>query len=202
MMNGRIGAESQVGLGSTFWFTAQFDLPAKQADDQMLAKDRECSAESVGFGRGAEALHSSESGSVSFLPEDARILLVEDNAVNQKVAVAMIKKLGGLIDVAVDGREAIAALEKGSYDLVLMDCQMPEMDGFEATRVIRQKGETGARIPIIAMSASAMQADREKCLLAGMDDFIAKPVLPEELARVLSRWLAVSRHDPAVGKAR
>ncbi len=202
MMNGRIGAESQVGLGSTFWFTAQFDLPAKQADDQMLAKDRECSAESVGFGRGAEALHSSENGSVSFLPEDARILLVEDNAVNQKVAVAMIKKLGGQIDVAVDGREAIAALEKGSYDLVLMDCQMPEMDGFEATRVIRQKGETGARIPIIAMSASAMQADREKCLLAGMDDFIAKPVLPEELARVLSRWLAVSRHDPAVGKAR
>ena len=189
MMNGRIGAESRAGLGSTFWFTAQFDLPARQDDDRMLAKD-------------AEAMHASKSGSVPSLPENVRILLVEDNAVNQKVAVAMIKKLGGLIDVAVDGREAIAALEKGSYDLVLMDCQMPEMDGFEATRFIRQKGKTGARIPIIAMTASAMQADREKCILAGMDDFIAKPVQPEELARVLVKWLAVCRHDPFEGEAR
>ncbi|MDD1761030.1 MAG: PAS domain S-box protein, partial [Methanothrix sp.] len=202
MMNGRIGAESRVGLGSTFWFTAQFDLPAKQADEQMLAKDRECSAELMGFGRVAEDSHESESGYVPSLPENVRILLVEDNVVNQKVAVAMIKKLGCLTDVAVDGREAMAALEKGSYDLVLMDCQMPEMDGFEATRSIRQKGETGARIPIIAMTASAMQADREKCLLAGMDDFIAKPVQLEELARVLARWLAASRHDPVEGEAR
>jgi len=200
MMNGRIGAESQTGLGSTFWFTAQFGLPANQAEEQMLGKDAECSAElMMDFGRDEDALHASERGCIPSLPENVRILLVEDNAVNQAVAVAMIKKLGCMADVAVDGRQAIAALEKGSYDLVLMDCQMPEMDGFEATRLIRQKREKSAKIPIIAMTASAMQADREKCSLAGMDDFIAKPVQLEELARVLAKWL--SRHDPVEGEA-
>ncbi|MHB8117737.1 MAG: response regulator [Methanothrix sp.] len=129
--------------------------------------------------------------------------MAEDNPVNQKVALAMLKRLGCRTDVVANGREAVQALQTASYDLVLMDCQMPEMDGFEATRAVRQKesATSSTSIPIIAMTASAMQADREKCLLAGMSDFIAKPVQPGELAEILARWLAISRHDPGEGEA-
>ena len=131
-----------------------------------------------------------------------RILLAEDNPVNQKVALAMLKKLGCQTDVVANGLEAVRALENASYDLVLMDCQMPEMDGFEATRAVRQKESAASSpsIPLIAMTASAMQADREKCLLAGMSDFIAKPVQSEELAEMLARWLAISRRDSEDGE--
>ena len=136
-----------------------------------------------------------EAGDVLSLPDTVRILLVEDNPVNQRVALAMLKKLGFQTDVVANGREAVKALQTVPYDLVLMDCQMPEMDGFEATRAVRQKESAASSpcIPIIAMTASAMQADREKCLQAGMSDFIAKPVQQGELAEMLARWLAISR---------
>ena len=110
----------------------------------------------------------------------------------------MLRKLGCRTDAVANGREAVKALRNSSYDLMLMDCQMPVMDGFEATRVIREKEAEakGPAMPIIALTASAMQADRERCLQAGMSDFIAKPVQPKELAEVLARWLAISRNGP------
>jgi len=189
MMNGKIGAQSVGGVGSTFWFTARFEkVPEKQAEEEVLD---------------SKVQQASQAGDVLSLADKVRILLVEDNLVNQRVALAMLKKLGLRTDVVANGLEAVEALQTVPYDLVLMDCQMPEMDGFEATRAVRQKESAASSpcIPIIAMTASAMQADREKCLQAGMNDFIAKPVQSEELAEMLARWLVVSRQDPGEGEA-
>ncbi len=118
-----------------------------------------------------------------------RVLLAEDNLVNQKVAQAMLRKLEVEADVATNGLEALDALLGVSYDLVLMDCQMPEMDGFEASRRIRDRERGSRRIPIVAMTANAMVGDRERCLESGMDDYIPKPVRMEDLRRALGRWL-------------
>jgi PAS domain S-box-containing protein len=120
-----------------------------------------------------------------------RILLAEDNVSNQQVAQAILKKLGYHADVVGNGREALKALEDIPYDLVLMDCQMPEMDGYNATTVIRDPRSQvqNHKVPVIALTANAMQGDREKCLEAGMDDYLAKPLRPPDLADVLDRWL-------------
>jgi two-component system sensor histidine kinase/response regulator len=119
----------------------------------------------------------------------ARILVAEDNAANLKVAVRMVERLGYRADVAGNGTEALHALDRVPYDAVLMDCQMPEMDGYEATREIRKAEQNGRHVPIIAMTASAMAGDRERCLAAGMDDYISKPVKLHIVAAVLERWL-------------
>ncbi|HOV87306.1 MAG TPA: response regulator, partial [Syntrophobacteraceae bacterium] len=115
------------------------------------------------------------------------VLLAEDNPVNQEVARGMLESLGCTVVVVNDGREALEAVSRGSYDAVLMDCQMPEMDGYEATRLLRQSGRP--EIPVIALTAHAMEGDREKCLAAGMNDYLSKPFTREELGRILEQWL-------------
>ena len=120
---------------------------------------------------------------------DVRILLVEDNLVNQKVAVRMLRKLGYGSDIANNGLEAIEALRKKDYDLVLMDVQMPEMDGIEATVAIQQEWPEGQQPIIIAMTANAMSQDRERCLASGMSDHIAKPIKLERLQSTLMKWV-------------
>ncbi len=132
-------------------------------------------------------------------PMKVRVLLAEDNLVNQKVALIMLQKLGLEADVVATGVEALDALVGVAYDLILMDCQMPEMDGFEATRRIRERERGSRRIPVVAMTANAMVGDREKCLEAGMDDYIAKPVRAEALHRALSLWLPVGAVAPLAG---
>ncbi len=122
---------------------------------------------------------------------NVRVLLAEDNITNQQVALGILRRLGLRADAVADGREALESLRSIPYDLVLMDVQMPEMDGLDATRSIRagSAGAMGRKVPIIAMTAYAMRGDRETCLEAGMDDYIAKPVTPEALSRLLDKWL-------------
>ena len=115
------------------------------------------------------------------------ILLVEDNQVNQLVATSLLKKLGHRADPAENGLKALQALENNHYDLVLMDCQMPVMDGYEATQRIRQNPQW-QQLPIIAVTANVMQGDREDCLASGMNDYITKPYKREELRAVIERW--------------
>jgi len=118
-----------------------------------------------------------------------RVLVAEDNIVNQKVAVRMLENLGCRVDVVATGREALDALRHCPYDLVFMDCQMPDMDGYAATAAVREhERQTGAHVPIIAMTAYAMQGDREACLTAGMDDYVSKPVQATALVTMLQRW--------------
>ena len=122
-----------------------------------------------------------------------RVLVAEDNVVNQKVTVRMLEKQGYRVDVAANGREALAAYRQLGYDLIFMDCQMPDMDGYEAARAIRAEEEaTGRHVTIIAITAYALQGDRQKCINAGMDDYISKPVKPDQLKALLQRWLEAS----------
>jgi PAS domain S-box-containing protein len=180
LMGGEIGVESEEGRGSTFWFVVSL----KTAADQEKDKTGESSGTDTGTGP-------------CFAGRQLRLLLVEDNSVNQMVATSVLKIMGLACNVAEDGEKALEALQREPYDLVLMDVQMPVMDGFEATRRIRaleqsegeEAAETKKRIPIIAMTANAMRGDREACLEAGMDDYVAKPIAPKQLRQVLQRWL-------------
>ncbi|MDD2755615.1 MAG: PAS domain-containing protein [Methanothrix sp.] len=186
LMGGKIGVESNDDGGSTFWFTANFGRLAKMP----FAGDYGAKVDHIDMGKSACG-----NGETNKLQEDAghnvRLLVAEDNHVNQRVASAMIRRLGYQADIVANGQETIEALRLIPYDLVLMDCQMPEMDGFEATRLIRRAESKvlNCSIPIIAMTASAMKGDKERCLSAGMNDFIAKPVRMTELERMLATWL-------------
>lgn len=169
MMGGEIGLVSTPGAGSTFTFTVAFE----RAQEPMPIEVPRIAAPTR-------------------IPPQrtprARLLLAEDSLVNQKVAVRMLEKLGYRVDLVSNGREAVEAVHRMPYDLVLMDCHMPEMDGFTATRLLR--AQLRSRLPIIALTASAMQEDRDRCLQCGMDDVLTKPVREQELESVLKKWLA------------
>ena len=125
---------------------------------------------------------------VAARPTSTRVLLAEDNAINQKLAIRLLEKMGCRVDVAANGLEAVQMSSQAPYSLILMDCLMPEMDGFEATQAIRQAEADGKRIPIVALTANAMAGDRERCLASGMDDYLSKPFRADDLRAVFSRF--------------
>lgn len=178
LMGGQVGVTSTLGVGSEFWFSIQLGHEhASSRDDSVRPGERKASAS-------LEQRHMRQ----------LKVLLAEDNKINQLVAVELLGKRGHQVDVAENGKLAVEALVRQPYDLIFMDVQMPVMDGFEATRIIRAQAANGT-CPIIAMTAHAMQGDRERCLAAGMDDYIAKPLSPQVLEHMLDKWCRASVGD-------
>jgi signal transduction histidine kinase/ActR/RegA family two-component response regulator len=177
MMGGTIGASSEPGAGSRFWF----ELPLRRAHGTQGSVSH---ANDLFLVRAPARSRS--------LPVAAPLVLVaEDNPVNQVLAMRLLEKCGYRAEIVGNGRDAVAAVERASYAAVLMDCQMPELDGYAATREIRSREGHSPRVPIIAMTANSMAGDREKCLEAGMDDYVSKPIDSDELREALARHATV-----------
>jgi CheY-like chemotaxis protein/HPt (histidine-containing phosphotransfer) domain-containing protein/anti-sigma regulatory factor (Ser/Thr protein kinase) len=193
IMGGQLGVMSEPGEGSVFWFTARLERSALTARPELPPLSETAAADLAHLGESAAASVPAAVTS-GFTPTRGRVLVAEDNIVNQKVAVRILERLGYGVDVAATGNEAVAAVGQHTYDAILMDGQMPQTDGFEATRLIRVL-EGSHHTPIIALTASAMQGDRERCLAAGMDDYLSKPYTIDQLAALVARWL------PADGSA-
>ncbi|WNC71358.1 ABC transporter substrate-binding protein [Thalassotalea psychrophila] len=187
LMRGDISVNSELGEGSSFKFNLLFKLVELKNTPKL------------------SNLQDVIPDTLPVWPTKARLLLVEDNQVNQMVLKAMLKRLGLSCDIAGNGLEAIASLQKtppdAPYTLVFMDCQMPELDGYQTTLQIRTAvaGELYSTVPIIAMTANAMQGDKEKCLTAGMDDYLAKPLKPQSLLAALRKWLFLSQSLKSTG---
>ncbi len=175
LMGGQLSAKSEVGTGSTFTLELRFEIPPESDADQRIDDLAE-----------SQKLHGT------------RVLLVEDNTVNQLIAGHMLESLGCMIQTASDGAEAIQLCAANEFDLVLMDCQMPVMDGFAATAAIRAREQDARRTPVIALTANALDGDRDRCIAAGMDDYLAKPVRLEALREMLDLW--ISESSGAIGQ--
>ena len=176
MMGGTISATSEPGVGSTFSIELGLELASAAQTEQLRASDAQ---QDWGF--------------------KPHVLVVEDSPVNQIVVARALERIGARSTVVGDGEQAVAAVRKESYDAILMDCQMPKMDGFDATTAIRRLKGAGRRVPIIAMTARAMDGDRQRCLAAGMDDYLSKPANRAALAEALHRWIPAA---PAEAQAR
>ncbi len=173
MMKGTIGFESETGVGSTFFFTARLARKLDAIDAPAMAPQR----------------HADIPARARDLSDPIRILLVEDSLINQKVAIGILDRYGFLVHAVNNGEEAVQVMSREEFDIVLMDCQMPVMDGYRATREIRSMEGSRRHTPIVAMTAHAMAGDREKCLAAGMDDYLTKPIDETILLNTISRWL-------------
>jgi CheY-like chemotaxis protein len=167
LMHGTMGVRSRIGQGSTFWFSLPLRLDL--AEDQPVRAAPAPAARRVPM-------------------SDVHVLLAEDNVVNQKVAAGMLQRLGYPTDVASNGREAIEKAALRRYDLVFMDCQMPEMDGYDASVELRRREGGVRRLAIIALTADAREGTRERCIKAGMDDYIVKPVRLDDLRQAIEKW--------------
>ena len=199
-MGGEIGMESQVGVGSTFWF----EIPIEISNNGRSERRRRRLTDPTTVpepDRDRDALPCPPAVAIA-----GYVLVAEDNPINQLYIVELLKQFGCMCDVVANGEEALAIVQQLRYDLVLMDCQMPEMDGFSATREIRKCEATArlaGRIPIIALTANSLKGDRERCLAAGMDEYISKPVEGERLRAVLAKFLSrPSLPPPATGDGR